>query len=224
MPDPAAPRLDFYTYIHKSLRRQLFAVLTSAAAADVSDDGALATLSADLARLLANLRAHGRHEEAFLHPVLARHLPEAAARLGGAHAAHEAELDELARAFDAAKGTRSPEAGAAFTRALGRFVGHYLLHLADEEDLNPEIAARVPREELAAAMAAFQASRTPEEAGRDLELMLPALNRQDRVAVLGRLQATAPPAFIFVMDIARRVLDPMTLLTLETDLHVESTG
>ena len=220
----SAPRPDFYTFIHKALRRQLFGVVTSAAAADFSNGDALVPLAAEFIRLSGSLRAHGAHENAFLHPVLSRHVPEAAGRLGAAHEKQEAWLDDLERTFEAARQARSVEGGAAFVRELGRFAGYYLVHLAEEEDLNAEISIRVPVEELSVAMAAFQVSRSPDVVASDLELMLPALNRQDRAGILGRLKATAPPAFIFVMEIARRVLDSRAVHDLESDLDVGTTG
>ena len=220
----AARSIDFYTFIHKSLRRQLLDLLIAAGALDFTDRAALMRLSSDFERLLSNLRAHAQHEDKFLHPVLAQYLPEAKEMFATAHGKQEAWLDSMERDFRTASDAHSTELGAAFVRELGRFVGYYLVHLAEEEDLNADIAVKVPRDELLSAMAAFQASRSSDQVTRDLELMLPALNRQDRFAVLAPLETNAPPAFIFVMDIARRVLDERTLVTLEKDLGVGSTG
>ncbi len=220
----ALPPIDFYTYIHKSLRRQLFEAITLAGSIDFTNTPDVMHLSGLFTRLLSNLRAHGHHEENFFHPLLKRHLPQAEENLQAAHVEQEGWLEALEKGFEAAEHEPSPVHGMTFARELGRFVGHYLIHLAQEEDLTAEINQKVPREELAAAMAAFQASRSPDEAAADLKLMLPALNRTDRLAILSRLKATAPPVFIFVMDIARSVLDPRTLATLEEDLGVGSTG
>ena len=224
MPATPAPKIDFYTFVHKSLRRQLSDVLVAVGAADFGDTTALLSLSSQLEQLLANVRAHAKHEERFLHPVLAQHLPQAKERFGTAHDKQETWLDSLEQDFHSAKDARSPEQGATFAREFGRFVGYYLVHLAEEEDLTEEINSKIPKPELMAAMSAFQASRSSDQVTRDLELMLPTLNRQDRFAILGPMETKAPAAFIFVMDIARRVLDLRTLVTLEEDLGIGSTG
>lgn len=148
---------------------------------------------------------------------MAKHLADAETKLSVAHAKQDVWLDSIARSFAQARQQRSPELGAAFCRELNRFIGDYLLHLADEEQLNAEIWARVPAEDLTAAMAAFQSSRPPEEAARDLEAMLPALNRQDRAAIMNRLRAV-PPAFALVREIARHVLDTTSFEALEADV------
>jgi hypothetical protein len=112
-------------------------------------------------RLLSNLRAHGQHEDTFLHPILGRHLPDAAERFGSAHGKQEAWLDALEQQFHQAQAAHSVAMSAEWLRELGRFAGYYLVHLAEEEDLTAQINARAPGEELASAMAAFQASRSP---------------------------------------------------------------
>ena len=220
----SAPSIDFYTFIHKSLRRQLSEVMTAVGAADFTDPTAMMSLSSQLEQLLGRLRTHAQHEEKFLHPLLAQYLTEAKGKFTMAHEKQEAWLDALERDFHTAAQARSPEQGAKFARELGRFIGYYFVHLAEEEDLNADINVQIPQAELEAAMSAFRASRSSDEVTRDLELILPALNRQDRLAILGPLETRAPGAFIFVMDVARRVLDLRTLVTLEADLGIGSTG
>lgn len=215
---------DFYTYIHKSLRRQIFDVVATAGALDFTSRSELMSFAAQFERLLGNLRAHGQHEDEFLHPVLARHMPEAAERFGSAHVKQEAWLHTLEQQYQQAQAAHSVEQAAEWLRELGRFAGYYLVHLAEEEDLTVQLNATAPRQELTSAMAAFQSSRTPDEMTQDLSLMLPALNKQDQLALLGRLKETASTAFIFVMDVARRVLDERRMAALETELGVESTG
>jgi hypothetical protein len=206
-------RTDFYSFVHKAVRRRLFATAAAAACVDLADAAALARLDADLSDLLALLREHAANEERFIHPLLGSHLPEAHTALTAEHQAHAGEIDALERYWGEVRAETDPERrdarGLEFYRSLCGFIGHYLGHLADEERLLPEIWRRTSEEQLRQVMAAFQSSRSPQQSERDLRLLLPALNRAERVQLLRRLRAGLPvPAFDRVCAAAEQALGP----------------
>lgn len=209
----ASERTDFYTFIHKAIRRRLFAVADTAAVADLSEARALAALDAELSELLALLRDHAADEERFIHPLLETHLPEAHRTLTAEHVAHTGEIDALERYWTAVRAETDPDRrgarGLEFYRSLCDFIGCYLGHLADEERLLPEIWRRTSEEQLRRVTAAFQGSRSAPQAERDLRLVLPALSRPERVVLLRRLRAVVPePVFARACAAAQQALDP----------------
>lgn len=206
-------RTDFYSFVHKAIRRRLFAAANAAASADLADAEALAQLDTEVAEVLALLRDHAANEERFIHPLLASHLPEAHAALAAEHQAHAGEIDALAGYWAALRAEADQERrgarGVAFYRSLCGFIAIYLGHLADKERLLPEIWRRTSEEQLRQVMAAFQSSRSAPQVERDLALLLPALNRAERVLLLRRLRADLPaPGFARVRAAAERALGP----------------
>jgi hypothetical protein len=74
----AAPsRTDFYTVVHKALRKRLFEAVVLAGTTDYADPEDRLKLEDTVAEILTTLREHAEHEEEFLHPILAEALPEA---------------------------------------------------------------------------------------------------------------------------------------------------
>ncbi|MFV8749133.1 hemerythrin domain-containing protein [Nannocystaceae bacterium ST9] len=211
--------IDPYTKIHKALRRDMFACLTTLGSLDLADAEALASARERVSRLLRDLAAHAEHEDEFLGPVLHDHMPEHAALLAGQHHELERRLTLLERRF-AGERFGDPEALLAGYRELAEFVAAYLEHLAAEERALPEFARVIPHERLAAAMAAFGASRSPDQREYALRQMLPALSRAERVELLQGFVAAPEPAASAARSIARSVLDERDWSALERDLVV----
>ena len=183
-------RIDFYTKVHKGLRASLFRFSQQAASLDYAEPQALAVLTRALAGLLERLSAHAGHEEAFIHPLLARKLDTNP--FDAEHAALEEEQRQLSLLMEAAAAappTDRREAGLAFYRALNLFIARYLEHLDREERTMPVLWQRCSDEELAAVLAAFGGSRALEEALSDIGWILPALSGAERAEMIAGMSA-----------------------------------
>ncbi|MBO9540899.1 hemerythrin domain-containing protein [bacterium] len=188
--------IDFYTNIHKALRRELFNVSVLAGSTDVSDPEALARLRAAFTEVAALLRDHARHEDDFLHPVLGLHVPDELPPLESEHAELEHRLDELEHQLSRLE-TAEPEshtAGLGFYRALNRYISDYLAHQDREEsDVQPRLWACESQGDLGAMMGRFVAALAPHDILRNAAYMLPALSPAERAAHLSKLQRSTSP-------------------------------
>ena len=135
-------KTDLYSLPHKALRD----AMASAGAAL----GARTADAVDLALVaIADLIAHGEHEDEFIRPVLGRHLPDLAAALDEQHRDLEDLLVVTSRALSADDAYRS----------FQRLVAWNLGHLDHEETVVlPAMWQAVPDEELADVFAAFRAA------------------------------------------------------------------
>ncbi len=204
--------IDPYTWPHKMLRRLLFDAAQTAGTVDSDDTVAVRSFSEQLLHTFDVVERHAEHEEAFLHPLLARRLPELERSLRAEHETSHVELTGLRQLLGAIVGGESQqqrrESALGFYRALVRFTAAYLEHLDDEERALPRFWAHFEHDELLEVMRRFNASRAPTEAMADLERMLPALAPAEREQLLTRMRASAPDeAFRAACHVARRVLD-----------------
>jgi hypothetical protein len=133
--------MDLYSLPHKALRDALGAAGTALGAGEV-----------ELAReALGLLDDHAAHEEGFIHPLLARHLPAVEAEVVAQHRALDALLADCTAALDG-------DPVVAY-RAYQRLVGFNLGHLDHEETVvMPALARAVPAEALVELFAAFRAA------------------------------------------------------------------
>lgn len=206
---------DIYRDIHKGIRRELFAVTSAAGAVDPGDGDAVAATASRFRGLVTLLVAHAEHEEDFLQGLIEVHAPQLAAIVVRDHRWLEcqmAQLEVLAdRAVDAAR-TRGDDSRHLVHKlylGLAGFTSDYLGHQSFEElEISPALSIAIGPDELAAIDAAIVASIPPDDAAVALGLMLPAMNVDDRVELLGGMQAGAPPeVFGQAMGLAEMVLD-----------------
>jgi hypothetical protein len=216
-------RTDFYTVVHKGLRKRLFEVVVLAGTTDPADPEQRATLALAVGDVVRVLREHAEHEETFLHPILAAVLPEAARSLHAEHEEHSRALDEVERAFDLAAAERTATAGHRAYRTLARFTAQFLLHIEEEEEGQPRLWELADEARLAAGMLAFKRSRTLEQTVAAWATLLPAMNRTERAAMFGALKGGAPePVFAAALEVAERVLDAHAWDALRSSLTFRS--
>jgi hypothetical protein len=182
----ANARTDFYTLVHKGLRKRLFDAIVLAGTTDFADEQGKSRLADDVKELVQELRDHAKNEETFVHPILAEAVPALAASLDHEHEEHERALVDVERAFAAAFAQARAEGNASLDpshlayRALAVFASFYLGHLEREEANQPAIWACVEEARLVAAMNAFRASRTLEQNLAGWEMLVPALNPAEK--------------------------------------------
>ena len=208
--------IDLYRDIHKAIRAELFAVTSTAARIDPSDPMARAALADHVRDIAALLVSHADHEDTHVQPTIERVLPELAARIAVEHPALEGELDGLVELADAGE-------VAELHLALAAFTGRYLLHQdVEEREVMPALAAALSFEEVLAIHQAIISSIPPDEMGRSLAIMLPAINVDDRTGLLGGMRAGAPAeVFDGVWGLARSVLEPSDVSALARRLGME---
>ncbi|WP_374570411.1 hypothetical protein [Phenylobacterium sp.] len=202
-------RWDIYGPVHKGLRLAATDLMIRLGRADPLDEEAMKAVLGDLAAHLALAATHLAHEEAHIHPALAERNAAAATRLSSQHADHRTAFAELDRLIGAAA-LAAPHAAAARMRelylAFSAFVADDLVHMHEEETVTwPLLCALFSDEQLAEIEMSIIATLSPEENVGFMRLMIPAMNRQERAALLGGVKASAPPeAFAAVLEAAAR--------------------
>ena len=218
--------LDLYKDIHKAIRVELFAATSEAGRLDPSQGIARGALAAHVDDIVELLRSHAEHEDGAIQPVLEARLPELAERVEVDHLTLEARMDDLVDMAAEQAYLDVAEPGAKVQRlylALASFTSDYLEHQDVEERLiMPAIEAAVGVEEVVAIHQAILAGIPPEEMGRSLALMIPAMNIDDRAELLGGMRAGAPAeVFEAVWGLTGSVLEPADLSALAARLDLE---
>ena len=214
-------RTDFYTVVHKGLRKRLFETVVLAGTTNYADPDDRAKLAAKVAEVVTILREHAKHEDEFLHPILAEVLPEVARALTSEHEEHNRALDEVERAFEVAGTERTSAAGHLAYRVLARFTAHFLAHIEEEEAGQGQVWELAGEARLAAGMTAFKRSRTLDQNLAGWADMLPAMNPAERAAMFRGVRAGAPEAvFRAASRLAERVLDQGACDALKASLEV----
>jgi hypothetical protein len=213
-------RTDFYTVVHKALRKRLFEAVVLAGTTDYADDGERAKLEATVAEVVTLLREHAGHEDEFLHPIIAEVLPEVARSLHADHVEHNRALDEVERAFEVAASERTGASGHLAYRTLARSTAHFLEHIEDEEAGQPQLWEMAGEARLAAGMTAFKRSRTLEQTLAGWGNMLPAMNPTERTGMFRGLKAGAPEVVVAAAQrLAEKVLDERAFEALKLSLE-----
>lgn len=221
----AAVTLDLYRDIHKGIRAELFAVTSSAGRVDPSQGIARAALARHVSDVVELLVSHAEHEDAAIQPALGRHLPDLAERVEVDHLSLEARMDELVAMAQEAAALAVADPGSQIHRlylALAAFTGDYLEHQDIEERvIMPALEAAVGVDEVVAIHQAILGSIPPDEMGRALALMIPAMNIDNRAELLGGMRAGAPAeVFQGVWGLVGSVLDPEEVRALADRLGI----
>lgn len=213
-PGPAscpAARVDLFGSIHKSLRRALGDMLVQLGAADLASAATVNRLHEELGQVLDFAELHRVHEDTFLLPALAERLH---GKLESMRAAHDmqpvmvAELKALADALRAADDGCRPVAGRTLYLNFSTFIAELFLHMAEEEHvLQPLLERHFTDGELLAIHGQLLASMSMQDKAVSARRMLPALNPQERAALLAGVAASSPPEVVnALLDVARSVL------------------
>lgn len=205
--------LDLYRDIHKAIRAELFAVTGSAGRIDPADDADIAALAGHLDAVVEMLVSHAHHEDVHIQPAVVTHLPDLAEQIEQDHAVLEgrmADLRDWARtAGDGAGSSRRGDVHRLYVE-LASFTSAYLAHQDIEERVvMPELERAVGVDAVAAIHTAIVTSIPPAEMATSLSVMIPAMNVEDRVELLGGMQSGAPPeVFDGVWSLVGSLLEP----------------
>jgi hypothetical protein len=217
--------VDIYRDIHKGIRNELFAVTYATGRVDPGDVDAVSAVGERWGRLVHLLVTHALHEDDFVQPVIEVYAPEYAAVIAREHPELEAQMAALELLADRAAAScvqKRRELVHRLYLGLASFTSAYLRHQELEElHVMPALAAKIEPEGLRALDDAIVASISPEDMAQSASVMLPAMNVEDRVELLGAIQAHAPAeAFAGIMGLVGTVLEPADLAQVKARLGV----
>jgi len=204
---------DLYRDIHKGIRAELFAVTLSAGTLDPSDAFGWIAFAEHVSAVEAVLSQHAHHEDTYVDPVLHEHFPQLAAGVIAEHRVLEGSFStivDVAHSGEAAPAQDRRRLAHLAYLQLGSFTSAYLAHQAVEEAvITPLLEDAIGVDAMVGIHLSIIGSMQPEELGRGLSMMLPAMNVDDRTEMLGGIRATAPaPAWDGIVSLARSVLAP----------------
>ncbi len=217
--------LDLYRDIHKGIRTELFALTSGAGQLDPTDTAGRVDLAAYVHSVTDFLVRHAEHEDGAVEPVLVSVLPELAAQVEEEHAVLEGRMLSLGALADSTASATSDHRNQVHQlyRELASFTGAYLAHQdVEERVIMPALEAAIGVEAVVGIHVQILSSIPPDEMARGLAIMLPAMNVDDRVEVLGGMRAGAPPeVFAGVWSLAGSVLTASDHAALGTRLGIE---
>ena len=201
---------DLYRDIHKGIRSELFSLVERAGSTDPHEAAAVLALVDHVAATHSLLESHAEHEDRAIQPVLETEMPRMAERIEADHVALDRTVGRIAElaATIRPSGPDLRRDVQVLYLDLARFTSEYLVHIDIEERLlMPALEDAVGPDATFEMHGAIVSSIPPDEMGRSLALMLPAMNLEDRCELLGGMAARAPPeVFAGVVDLARSVL------------------
>ncbi len=204
-----ATSYDLYGPVHKGLRREMAQLLERIGSTDFNDDAARAALVKELGAHINIMATHLEHEKDYIHPFIEQKVKGGSHKLEEEHKEHEKAMAEL-RALLSELEKAAPESRAAVGRRLylryGVFVGENLVHMGDEETVTQaQLHSHSSDEELMGLEGRILSSLTPDLVMGFMRSMIPAMNRDERVKLLGMMKQGAPPeAFNAVLQVAAR--------------------
>jgi hypothetical protein len=218
-------QIDLYVDIHKGQRSKFFNIATQAGTLDYTDTKAIDSLYDELCSFRKHMRLHAQLEERFIHTILSLRVPGGAKQLEEDHRVIRQQFDDLITCFEGirtkpADFEKRGELALEFYRAWNRFIAFYFMHInREEEDIMPALWKLCTVEELAETHKLMITNQTQEELIVDFEMILPNVNRQERVEILGQLQVTLPPeTYQEFLKLAERILEPRDWTDLKTKL------
>ena len=208
----AMPPVDLYREVHKGLRAALFELVHRAGALDATDADAVESFRKLFAELDMMLETHHGHEDgALLAGLIADHAGDVAEAVEAGHVGIEAQLGDLRATIAGLDG--NPIAPAALYDQLATFTADYLDHMqVEEQQVMPRLQSVASPEALMAITMEIRTSVPPPEMCVFLRSMLPAMNVDERTAMLGGMQMGAPPEiFELFWGVAESSLSPADL-------------
>jgi hypothetical protein len=203
-------RVDMYGSVHKALRARLFDLGVELDRCDFGTPLDVAVALGVYRRTMGFIREHHGHEDRFIEPALTKCDEAIRDAVGRAHALSDVALDELdavAAAIESDIENR-PTKWRQLCSRYRAFLIEYLAHMEHEETtVHAALWAQYSDAELMELRGRLQGSIPPARFGEWLEIMLPALNLDERTAMLRGIKQAAPaPAFAAATAIASRVL------------------
>ncbi|MCX5515920.1 hypothetical protein C3941_05220 [Kaistia algarum] len=201
-------RYNLYTMPHKALRRAQMLLLGRLGSVDPEDAVAVASIAADMRKLIAVGRGHLEHENIHIHEVIEAHRSGATERLADDHEEHERDFDELSAMLDdieMATAAHLPALLRALYLRYSLFIAADFEHMVEEETETLSLLHQLfSDDELRLIEQRIVASIDPQMMMDHLTMMMPAMNHGERIEMLGGMKS-AMPATIFEVVCATSV-------------------
>jgi hypothetical protein len=202
-------RHDLYGPVHRGLRKALCGLLVRLGQTDFANAAAAAEMLAALRQQLVLSAKHLYHEDVEIHGALEARAPGSTASLESAHNHHRAgfsALEAFMQSIEAAEPEERHNLGRALYLRFSQFVAEDFLHMAEEATVTlPLLHELFSDAELIAIHKRIVGALAPEMAIAFMQLIIPALGRDERVEFLSFARASAPPdAFDAILNFAAR--------------------
>ena len=203
---------DLYREVHKAIRFAMFHATMNVGSLDVADPDAVADVAQQCAELIELLELHHHHEDDFVQALVELHAPDLAVVVETQHLTVEdgmATLRVLVSALvDATPADRQAVAHRLYLE-LTRFTAAYLEHqLCEEQRVMPALCRAVDGADLEALHMELKQSIAPDVMARFMMVMLPAMNIDERVDMLGGMSMAPPPVWAIFRGAAQAALTP----------------
>ncbi|MDH5693557.1 MAG: hemerythrin domain-containing protein, partial [Gammaproteobacteria bacterium] len=156
------------------------------------------------------LETHAHSEDSYVEPLVKECNADTAVKLADAHQRLEKDISTLLARVEGldAQQEDATEQGRSLYLDLSRFVGEYLQHIADEEQIvSPLLWEHFDDQKLMEVSATIRANLPPPVMGNFLSLMIPAMNHNERVIMFSGMKQAAPPeVFDGVCKLGQNVL------------------
>ena len=220
-------RPELYAMVHKALRTRLFDLNVELARCDFADADQLKIARSTYQRTVGFLREHHEHEEKIAEPVFQERCPSLVEANRTQHEEIEAKLarlDGLIAELDAPQAAMRAEIGKRLVRGYDDFLAAYLAHMQHEETVIQKVLwEHFSDEELVGVQGRIQGSIPPARFAEWLEIILPAVNLDERATMLVSIKAKAPePAFKMACEIAARVLGQTAFAAVRARAQLEA--
>ncbi|MDO6964795.1 hemerythrin domain-containing protein [Rhizobium alvei] len=205
---PTNGRYDLYGAVHKGLRRAQCDLLGRLGAADRNNATEIADLMSELRGLLRLAAAHVVHEDREIHGRL-QSLSVSTATLDDQHEDHRiafGKLEAMIVDVEKAPAERKQEKLRHLYLAFAAYVAEDLEHMHEEETVTaPALWANLDDQALAEIEMRIVGSMAPDMNMAFMRIMIPAMNPDERLALLAGIRKVAPPeAFHAVLEFAAR--------------------
>ena len=197
---PTSPRHDLYRNIHKGLRGAMFETVLLVGRTNPADAACVGATLDQVARLLAFMGAHVKHENEHVHTAIEARTPGGARDTSDDHHEHVEALAALRAQAAELRGLRGAAVSPALHRLyldLAEFVAENLRHMRVEETHNnAQLWSLYSDDELGAIHGRLLASVEPATMADAVTFMARGLSLPELVELVLEARTTAPaPAF-----------------------------
>lgn len=203
-------RLDIYKDVHKGVRKALFDLAQLAGSTEFNSTESLVKLKEHFARAYNLLETHAHSEDTYVEPMVQECDANIAAELSTTHNKLETIIRQLQIELNNLDADQDDVIfqGREFYLGLTKFVGEYLKHIADEEQIiMPLLWEKFDDQKLMEVSVTIRANIPPPVMMNFLSCMIPAMNHAERSIMLGGMKQAAPTeAFNAVCQLGQNVL------------------
>lgn len=191
-------RYDLLAPVHKGLRYALGGLIVQAGSMNIRNERNVQSFVDEFTKIAGILDAHAQDEDTHLQHLYERFAPETATKLGAEHTALDRDIHEIGNLLEKIRNPLPIEQRRAvwyeINRKLIKFTADYFQHLQREEgEAAGALWAHLDDGQLKELAIKIRSSIAPGTMMIFLHYMIPALNPDERLGMLGGMEKFAPP-------------------------------